>query len=285
MLRIAPDRPIDPSTLLMLRQADRVALEHKIDYFVVGAMARDILLSGVLGLETGRATRDVDLGIVVQGWAHFEAVKASLIASGYFIPDERKAQRLYHRPTSKGASYPLDLIPFGGVERHAKVIAWPPDGSVVMSVAGFDEALSAAVLVEVAPDFVVHVASLPGLAILKLLAYTDRGLIDRRDATDFATMLHLYGSINEDRLYGEDIQLLEKTNYDLVLSGARLLGVDAGRIAAPATRSLILGLLNDPMLVERLSLDIARESRAEEDPVARAGKLLGEFTSGFEAPF
>jgi len=281
MLRIPPDRPIDPLTLQVLRHVDRVALDQAIDYFVVGATARDILLTGVFGLKIGRATRDVDLGIVVEGWAQFEAVKANLTASGDFIRDERRAQRLYHRPIPKGTPYPLDLIPFGGVERHPKEIAWAPDGSEVMNVAGFEEAFSSAVLVEVEPGLVVHVASLPGLAILKLLAWADRGATNRRDATDLATLLQQYAAVNEDRLFEADIQVLEKTNYDFDLAGARLLGVDAGRIAAPATRSFILDLLDNPVRIEQLGLDISRELPATADPVVMAGNLLGEFKLGF----
>jgi predicted nucleotidyltransferase len=279
MFSIPPDRPIDPVTLDVLHCVDRVALELRVEYFVVGAMARDILLTGVFGLKTGRATRDVDLGIVVQGWAQFEAVKAHLVSTGDFTADEKRFQRLYH---PRGASYPLDLIPFGGVERRPNEIVWPPDGSKILNVAGYGEALSSAVLVEVEPGFIVRVASLPGLAIMKLIAWADRGVADRRDATDLATLLHRYADAgNEDRLFGAEIQVLESTNYDLDLAGARLLGVDAARIATPATRGFVLDLLDDPVRIERLVLDLSREMRATEDPVAKVDSLLAEFKLGF----
>jgi predicted nucleotidyltransferase len=79
MLSVAPERPLDPVMLEALRRVDRVARELALDYFVVGAMARDILLTGVFGLSAGRATRDVDLAVAVEGWPQFEAIKARLI--------------------------------------------------------------------------------------------------------------------------------------------------------------------------------------------------------------
>ena len=283
MFRLPPERPLDRWTLQVLRQVDRAAHEVMVEYFVVGAVARLILLNGVFGLRTGRATADVDLGIAVDGWPRFEAIKALLIGTGNFRGDDSRTQRLNHCPGPEDASHPLDLIPFGGVERRRNEIAWPPDGSVVMNVAGFREGMSSAVPVEVEPGFVVRVASLPGLAILKLIAWADRGASDRRDATDLAMILQRYADAgNADRLYGAEIQVLVNTNYDIDLAGARLLGMDAGRIAAPETQSQVLDVLNDPARMDRLILDVSRELQATEDSVGRASDLLSRFRSGFQ---
>ena len=65
---------------------------------MTGATARDILLVGVFGLETGRGTRDVDLAIAVDGWPQFEAVKTRLVETGAFEADERVIHQLFHLP-------------------------------------------------------------------------------------------------------------------------------------------------------------------------------------------
>lgn len=283
MLSVPRERPLDPLTLDVLRHVDRVGRELALDYLVVGATARDILLSGVFGLHTGRATGDVDLAVAVEGWPQFESIKAGLIETGVFVPDEKVAHRLSYRAASEGRGYPLDLIPFGGVEQPENEIAWPPDGSIVMSVAGYSEALASAVRVEVEPGLDIRVASSPGLAILKLIAWADRGTSDPRDAIDLATLLRRYAAAgNEDRLYGPEIGVLEAVNYDLDLAGARLLGMDAGRIAAVATRREILALLDDPARMDRLVLDVAQGLSAVEDSVAAAHELLVQFTAGFQ---
>jgi predicted nucleotidyltransferase len=283
MLSIPPERHLDPAMLEVLRHVDRVARDLAVDHFVVGAVARDILLSGVFGLSAGRATRDVDLAVAMKGWQEFAAMKARLVETGAFRSDERIMQRLYYVPSSAGRGYPLDLIPFGGVEQRGSAIAWPPDGAVVMNVAGYGETFASAVLVKVEPGFVLRVASLAGLAILKLVAWADRGAGDSRDAIDLATLLRQYGAAgNEDRLYGAEIGVLEAVNYDVDLAGARLLGIDAGRIAAPSTHAQILALLDDPACLDRLVLHVAQGLRALQDALAEAGQLLAQFRVGFE---
>jgi predicted nucleotidyltransferase len=168
------------------------------------------------------------------------------------------------------------------VEQPDGQIAWPPDRSVVMSVAGYGEAFASAIPVEVEPGFAVRVASLPGLAVLKLVAWADRGTGDPRDAIDLATLLRQYGAAgNEDRLYGIEIRVLEAVNYDFDLAGARLLGMDAGQIAAPSTRGQILALLDDPARLDRLVGDVARGFHTIQDAIPAASELLAQFNAGF----
>ena len=66
MLSVASDRPVAPMTLEILILVERVTRELALDYFVIGATARDILLYGVFGFDTGRATRDVDFARVTE---------------------------------------------------------------------------------------------------------------------------------------------------------------------------------------------------------------------------
>jgi predicted nucleotidyltransferase len=283
MLFVPRERRLDPVMLDIVRHVDGVARGLAVDYFVVGAMARDILLTGVFGLPPGRATRDVDLAVVMGGWQEFEAMKTRLVDTNAFRPDDHIAQRLYYLPGPAGSGYPLDLIPFGGVERRGSAIAWPPDGAVVMNVAGYGETFASAVLVEVDPGFALRVASLAGLAILKLVAWAERGAGDPRDAIDLATLLRQYGSAgNEDRLYGAEIGVLEAVNYDFDLAGALLLGMDAGRIAAPSTQKQILALFDDPARMDRLVLHVAQGLRATQDALAEAEQLLAQFRGGFQ---
>jgi predicted nucleotidyltransferase len=280
MLSVARDRPVDPLTIQILRQVDPVARALGIEYLVAGATARDILLVGVFGLETGRGTRDVDLAVAVDGWPAFEAMRTRLVATGAFETDRMIVHRLFHlRAERRG--YPIDLVPFGGVEDPGATIAWPPDRSVVMNVAGYREAFDAAAQVEVGPGFVVRVVSLPGLAILKLLAWADRGTADSRDAIDLAMLLRQYGAAgNEDRLYGAESAVLEASGYDVDLAGPRLLGRDVARISRAETRRMLWALLDDGPRLERLARAMVREMGAAPEPVALARALLGQFRTG-----
>ena len=279
-LSVAGERPVAPNALDVLTLIDRVARELRLDYLVTGATARDVLLYHVFGLETGRATLDVDLAVAVDSWPEFERVKTRLVETGEVTTDDMRPHRLSYR-TSEGGKYPLDLLPFGGLEQRPSEIAWPPDLSVVMNVAGYREALAAAEQVEFRVGLIVRVASLPSLAILKLFAWSDRGVGDPRDAFDFGILLHSYAEAgNEDRLYGDEMPLLEAVGYDVDLASARLLGKDAARIIEPATRAQVIALLDDLMRRERLTADTARAFRAVEDRIATAQIMIDQFRHG-----
>ena len=59
----------------------------------------------------------------------------------------------------------------------------------------------------------------------------------RRDAADIHTLLQEYGDAgNEDRLFGDELNVLEAEGYDLELAGAQLIGRDAAGVIAEDTR-------------------------------------------------
>lgn len=278
MLSVARERPLAPTTLAILKLVVHAAREQRLDYFVTGAMARDIVLYGVFGIDTGRGTLDVDLAVALDSWPEFDTVKDRLLATGAFETRRGITHRLYYQDRPGQRGYPLDLLPFGGVEHRPNEIAWPPDLSVVMNVAGYREALAASQEVEAEPGFFVRVASLPGLAILKLFAWADRGSENSKDALDLATLLRQYSAAgNEDRLFGEELGLLEAVGYDVDLAGARLLGRDAARITTTATRKHVLALLEDAASLDRLHIDVARAFRAGENAIAEAEVLIAQF--------
>lgn len=281
MISVAPERPVAPIALEVLTLVDRVARDLELDYFVTGALARDILLYHVFGLETGRATLDVDLAVAVNSWPEFDTIKTRLIETRAVSADANRPHRLFYRASSEAKRYPVDLLPFGGIEQRPSQVAWPPDLSIVMNVAGYREAFAAAEEVELRAGFAVRVASLPSLAVLKLFAWDDRGLEDPRDALDVGVLLHSYGEAgNEDRLYGEEMSLLEAVDYNVDLAGPRLLGKDAARIMASSTRAQVVALLDNPARRDRLVTDVARVFRAAEDPIAKAEAAIAQFKAG-----
>ncbi len=75
MFSVRPENPVEPLTLNVLEVVASVAADLELPWFVAGAMARDILLSSVFGLDAGRATRDVDLAVAVDSWQQFSELK------------------------------------------------------------------------------------------------------------------------------------------------------------------------------------------------------------------
>lgn len=284
-LALKPDRPLDPLTLAVINAIQQAATELELPVFVVGAVARIILLEHIHGLSAGRATTDVDFAFALDHWAQFDAIKALLLENPGFTASEHIAHRVYYRPQGLKPSYKVDLIPFGGIEASANTITWPPDMAIMMNVAGFSDAFSAAVNVQVSPGTAIAVASLPGIAILKLFAWADRRHDNAKDALDLNTLLRSYHDAgNHDRIYEDERALaaLEAVDYDPELAGAWLMGNDVAAMASTATLTDLEPLLQGE-LRDRLVEDMSRAMKGRADALAYASRLLEQFTIGLTA--
>ncbi len=156
--------------------------------------------------------------------------------------------------------------------------------AAIMSVAGFTEALQAAVQVRVVDDLTVPVISIPGLAVLKLFAWADRRMASSKDADDLLILLRHYAdSGNLDRLYTNTFHILESCDYDVDAAGAYLLGLDTATITSDDTRSRMLILLKDADMRDRLILHMARSRVAQEDSLTYVSSLLNQFVNGLSS--
>lgn len=279
MLKVLPHRPIDASLKQILQQVCQATAALNLEFFVGGAMARDILLTHVFDQKLVRATRDVDLGLYVNDWEEFRRLKEQLVQSDHFTEDPDRAQRLKHQ-----TFLPLDLIPFGGVATQDQSIAWPPSHEIVLNVAGFADAFHSSVVVDLGDGLQVKTCSLPCLAVLKLIAWKDRGLENNKDATDFLLISQLYGlAHNEDRLYQTERELLYEADGDPELAGAQLLGKDAAMQCQSDTAKQVIAIFEDKKLIQRLADQLlrAKSGSIQEDGAVRIEKLIAAFIRGF----
>ncbi|CAB3753893.1 nucleotidyl transferase AbiEii/AbiGii toxin family protein [Paraburkholderia solisilvae] len=244
-VKLRADRPFPQLAANVLRDVATAASAAGAPWFVGGATARDILTTHRFGIEQSRGTQDIDIGVSIGSWRDDRALRHALIATGRFMQSEREAQRLDYCAPAAQPTW-LDIVPFGGLELEGeRAIAWPPDGAFRLNVKGFEEALGAALPVELEPDLVVLVASLPALAMLKIVAWLDRHKDHNRDAVDLRFLMATYSAAgNMDRLYdGDGIDLLDAWDHDPDMAGAALLARDMMRLATPAVRDHILDAL------------------------------------------
>lgn len=221
------DRP-ELGTLTQLVAAIRSA-EPARELLLVGATARDLHLWHVHKIAIERATFDLDFGVAVADWEEFEALRQRLLASGAFAGTQGNRHRLVLQPATK-----LDLIPFGGVERADRSIAWPPEGNEVMQLIGYREAIRDSIVVLLPGGHTINVVTLPALALLKLFAWQDRRIRSPgKDAKDLESLLrHYLGAGNDDRLYTEFGRLQDAPGYDYLQAGAWMLGADIRALLA-----------------------------------------------------
>lgn len=270
---------------MVIGEIQQAAKDLGVPVFIVGAVARIILLENIHGLQSGRTTTDVDFAFALDSWEQFQAIKYLLLGNPSFNASEKLAHRLFFRAPGLKHSFKVDLIPFGGIETSQNTIAWPPDMAIMMNVAGFSDAFAAAVSVEVSPGIEMAVASLPGLAILKLFAWADRRQENPKDALDLLTLLRSYHEAgNENRIYEDASALaaLEAVDYDPELAGVWLLGKDVSAMASTATVAGLEALLNGATK-DQLIVDMSRGMKGRGDSLQHAHRLLEQFTKGVTA--
>lgn len=276
-------KPVGELTVEIVREIQRTTKALGVDLLLVGAQAKVILLENLFGLNPGRATADIDFAFAVESWVQFDHIKQSLIATGNFRELPKTAQRLLYKSSLIEREYIVDIIPFGAVQDDKNMIAWPPDMDVVMSVAGYQEALDSALLVEFDTDLTIKVVSLPGLAVLKIFAWAERGTTtENKDAIDLLTLLHTYHEAgNADRIYDEpDGEVLESLYYNPDRMGAWLLGHDVAAIANKSTIKAIRVLLDNKK--KSLVLQMAKSLSGNENALDTAEALLTSFIQGFQ---
>lgn len=278
-------RPVDAMTLSVIREIDKASKELGFEIFIVGAVARIILLEYVFGLSAGRTTSDIDFAFAAEDWEQFKKIKKYLVEHSNFRESTKQTHKLFFKSLDLDFEFEVDLIPFGEIESKPNTINWPPDMSVMMNVAGYKDALASAVKVELEPDLIISVASLPSIAILKIFAWADREKTTPKDAIDLASLLRGYSEAgNQDRIYEDEAAIaeLEAAAYDTELVGAWLLGRDASEIASQETLDEIMTITNSPRR-RRLEEDMARSMLGLADSLDYSERLLKQFTNGLTA--
>jgi predicted nucleotidyltransferase len=87
-LEISHDQ-IDPLILEAVRKIDAVACQQETSYFLAGATAREVILRQVFGRPAWRRTLDIDFGIAVRDWEHFQTLKSALVEQAASPSTER----------------------------------------------------------------------------------------------------------------------------------------------------------------------------------------------------
>ena len=211
----------NPELKSILQALNSFFQSKEIDFYIVGATARDILLTNLYGLIPERKTMDIDIAVAISNWEEFEIIERELPQREYFEKDSHQKQRFIYKEF-----YAIDVIPFGKIAQKDGNIYWPPDGVIAMSVSGFPEIGAATISVSIDNEFTIKVSSLSGFFLLKLMAWKDRHLYSSKDAYDIALILLHYLEINEQRAYEEHYDLYEAEPFDQVEASGRLIARD-----------------------------------------------------------
>jgi predicted nucleotidyltransferase len=110
----------------------------------------------------------------------------------------------------------------------------------------------------------------------------DRGRETTKDAADLHLLLATYADAgNTDRLYDQEIDLLEAAGFDMELAGAELLGRDVATICKTQTSHQIQSIVTSERNCERLISHMVQTTFHAEAASSIVEQMLNGFCRGF----
>lgn len=189
-----------------------------VEFFVIGALARDLHLQHLNDIDVLRRTRDVDVAVAVDGWASYATLLDRLITESDFT-DEDPKQRIR---SPEGVQ--LDLVPFGTIADSSGQIQFPPDDRPEMSVLGLEEARRTTISITFDGGVTVEVVSLPALGLLKVIAWDERPRERVHDAQDLCFILRKYFDVGLDTIVERHADLFDEDDFNRPIVSARAYG-------------------------------------------------------------
>jgi predicted nucleotidyltransferase len=203
-------------------------LKHAgIDYFAVGAFARDVTMLAMGHTSPPeRKTKDIDLAVMVGSADEFERLRHIIIALPDFIPDENEPYRFIFKN-----AYEVDFLPFGEISNEKGQVELLSKKIFILDLPGFDLIHPYREIVETEEGLTLHVSSLPAIVLLKFLAWQDQPSREKDIHDIFYILKHSF-HLYFDEIIAEGLMDLYDGNDKLfhLLVPSRYLGQKIGII-------------------------------------------------------
>lgn len=228
----------------MLIALEEVLKKLNIDFYLVGALARDIGLSSNPDFSAQRKTEDVDIAIFLADEQQFYQVKQELIDTGDFTAHETEAIKLFYKQAIE-----LDLMPFGDIENENRETKLGQPRLFVIDVPGFKEVFPDAEQYALNENVTLNVCPLEGIVLLKLIAQDDRPG-RTKDITDIEHIISVYFELKDLEIYESHMDAMDLYDTDNVdylrLVSSRVIGRIISQMLADShqLKIRVLGILN-----------------------------------------
>ena len=251
----------------MLREMATVFRKFDIDFYLVGAIARDIHLSANDDLYSPRRTNDVDLAITITNEAQYNEVMTALIGTGLFGPADHEPIKLIYK---KGLE--VDLLPFGAIEASNRNVTLT-NPTFVLNMPGFTEIYPFVSEHQITEGQTVKVCTMEGIVLLKLIANNDRPQ-RTKDVADIDHIIQSYFQLNDDDIYMNHFDIMEfyetAENDYIQLVCSRLIGRKMAILLkeSPALKLRVAGILakKETPRWQAMLTGLEEENRIENSP-------------------
>jgi len=116
----------------------------------------------------------------------------------------------------------VDLLPFGKIGESG-YIHFKDKFDTQLSILGFNEVFNSKIVADFGDDLQIKLATLPGLCILKLLAWNDKPEIRSYDIEDIYSIIINLFEMESEVIYKHHLDLFDN-DFTEVFAGARVLG-------------------------------------------------------------
>ncbi|WP_430815895.1 hypothetical protein [Carboxylicivirga sp. RSCT41] len=251
---------------------DKIMKARNIPYYLIGvsAIALELLKKGI---KPCRGTKDIDFAIMISSMAEYEGISDALINNGY---NKVKAPWTFY---SDKFNVAIDILPFGEIEEQDTINFNKRYSD--LHVLGFTEVLEEAISIPI-EEKMVNIPPLPGMIILKLVAWSDRPEERDNDLTDILKIIEHYFDLEFDDIVENHNDIFPDDGFDQMKIAAEVLGRKAAMFL---DKSVTLSQRIHSVLKENLSdasmSEIAREwSKKLDVEIEYAYSVLESFYRG-----
>lgn len=196
-----------------------------IPYYLLGATAISLeLLKDII--RPSRGTKDIDFAIMVSSYEDYRGLVEDLEDKGFVNVTD--PWTFYN----KSFDIAIDILPFGEIEENNTVNF--NDRNVDFHVLGMSVILSKEYLTTIQiEEKIAHIPSLPGMILLKLVAWSDRPEKRENDLGDILLIINKYYWLMSDLIIDKHHDLLRLLTEDGEKSqrivASRVLGREAAK--------------------------------------------------------
>lgn len=170
-----------------------------INFFIVGAIARNIWLA--TNDESPTGTKDIDFGVFVADVITYNKLRKTLINNFNYTPIKENPFCL-RTPENKQ----IDLLPFGEIEEKSEMRI-EGVGLTSVKLDGFLEVFERGRIEVQIGEKIYQSCSIPGVVILKMIAYDDRPERRGKDVEDINAICRHYPTIEDENIWANHADL------------------------------------------------------------------------------
>lgn len=209
---------------------DETFKTREIPYYLLGATAISLELLKD-GIKPSRGTKDIDFAVMISSVSEYDAFAEELQQKGFV---KVAAPWTFRHPEFDVV---VDILPYGEIEENYTENF---DGRRIdFHVLGFKEVMSLPTQVSI-DETLVNIPTLPGMVILKLVAWSDRPEERENDLGDIILIIKQYYWLMTDSIIDHHSDLLENLKDDGEASqrllSARVLGRQAAKFLSQSER-------------------------------------------------